>query len=89
MSKLPRERPLALLSNYSFKSQSKYKVQLPAGSTGVNLKPFSYYLKLTVFSGIASCVAEAATLPIDTAKIRLQLQGMWVQNYYNLLLNRM
>ena len=85
MSKLPRERPLALLSNFSVKSQSKYKVQLPAGSTGVDLKP---YLKLAVSSGIASCVAEAVTLPIDTAKIRLQLQGMWVQNYYNLLLNR-
>jgi hypothetical protein len=28
-----------------------------------------------VFGGVASCVAEAATFPIDTAKTRLQLQG--------------
>ena len=27
------------------------------------------------FGGVASCVAEAATFPIDTAKTRLQLQG--------------
>ena len=33
-----------------------------------DLKPF-------VFGGLASCVAEAATFPIDTAKTRLQLQG--------------
>lgn len=33
-----------------------------------DLKPF-------LFGGIASCVAEAATFPIDTAKTRLQLQG--------------
>lgn len=33
-----------------------------------DLKPF-------FFGGIASCVAEAATFPIDTAKTRLQLQG--------------
>ena len=34
-----------------------------------DLKPF-------FFGGIASCVAEAITFPIDTAKTRLQLQGM-------------
>ena len=28
-----------------------------------------------VYGGVASCVAEAATFPIDTAKTRLQLQG--------------
>ena len=28
-----------------------------------------------LFGGVASCVAEAATFPIDTAKTRLQLQG--------------
>jgi len=28
-----------------------------------------------VLGGVASCVAEAATFPIDTAKTRLQLQG--------------
>ena len=28
-----------------------------------------------VFGGVASCVAEAATFPIDTAKTKLQLQG--------------
>ena len=33
-----------------------------------DLKPF-------FFGGIASCVAEAVTFPIDTAKTRLQLQG--------------
>lgn len=33
-----------------------------------NLKPFFY-------GGVAACVAEAATFPIDTAKTRLQLQG--------------
>ncbi len=33
-----------------------------------DLKPF-------VFGGMASCVAEASTFPIDTAKTRLQLQG--------------
>ena len=29
-------------------------------------------------SAIAACVAEACTLPIDTAKVRLQLQGATV-----------
>jgi len=33
-----------------------------------NLKPFFY-------GGVAACIAEAATFPIDTAKTRLQLQG--------------
>ncbi len=28
-----------------------------------------------VYGGLASCIAEAATFPIDTAKTRLQLQG--------------
>ena len=28
-----------------------------------------------LFGGIASCVAETITFPIDTAKTRLQLQG--------------
>ena len=28
-----------------------------------------------IFGGVASCVAEASTFPIDTAKTRLQLQG--------------
>ena len=39
-----------------------------AGSAGADLKPF-------FFGGIASCVAETVTFPIDTAKTRLQLQG--------------
>ena len=46
----------------------------PPTSTGSdlpNLKPF-------FFGGIASCVAETVTFPIDTAKTRLQLQGMFV-----------
>lgn len=33
-----------------------------------DLKPFA-------FGGVAACVAEASTFPIDTAKTRLQLQG--------------
>ena len=37
--------------------------------SSTDLKPF-------FFGGIASCVAEAVTFPIDTAKTRLQLQGM-------------
>ena len=39
-----------------------------SGSTGADLRPF-------FFGGIASCVAETVTFPIDTAKTRLQLQG--------------
>ena len=39
-----------------------------AGGAGADLKPF-------FFGGIASCVAETVTFPIDTAKTRLQLQG--------------
>ena len=39
-----------------------------SSSTVADLKPFFY-------GGIASCVAEAVTFPIDTAKTRLQLQG--------------
>ena len=41
------------------------------GSDLPDLKPF-------FFGGIASCVAETVTFPIDTAKTRLQLQGMLV-----------
>lgn len=35
-------------------------------------------LPLTVMmltGGVAGCVAEAATIPLDTAKVRLQIQG--------------
>ena len=39
-----------------------------ASSTLSNCKPF-------VFGGLAACLAEFATFPIDTAKTRLQLQG--------------
>jgi hypothetical protein len=45
-----------------------------------------------VYGGVASCVAEAATFPIDTAKTRLQLQGNKKNNdissYENLLLRK-
>ena len=34
-----------------------------------------------VYGGVASCVAEAATYPIDTAKTRLQLQGKTYEKY--------
>lgn len=37
-------------------------------SSKSDLRPF-------VFGGVAACVAEACTYPIDTAKTRLQLQG--------------
>ena len=45
----------------------------PPASTGADLKPF-------FFGGIASCVAETVTFPIDTAKTRLQLQGLFFSN---------
>lgn len=40
----------------------------PAPRHNADLRPF-------FFGGVASCVAEATTFPIDTAKTRLQLQG--------------
>lgn len=43
----------------------------PPTSTGSDLPD----LKPFFFGGIASCVAETVTFPIDTAKTRLQLQG--------------
>ena len=42
-----------------------------SGPSGADLKPF-------FFGGIASCVAETVTFPIDTAKTRLQLQGKFL-----------
>ena len=45
-----------------------------SSSVGADLKPF-------FFGGIASCVAEAVTFPIDTAKTRLQLQGTYLYTY--------
>ncbi len=38
------------------------------------MSPSVHDLKPFVFGGVASCVAEASTFPIDTAKTRLQLQ---------------
>jgi solute carrier family 25 protein 14/30 len=36
-----------------------------------------------VYGGVASCVAEVATFPIDTAKIRLQLQGQAIDQRHS------
>ena len=47
----------------------------PPTSTGSDLPD----LKPFFFGGIASCVAETVTFPIDTAKTRLQLQGMCIR----------
>ncbi|XP_059087954.1 kidney mitochondrial carrier protein 1-like [Tigriopus californicus] len=35
-----------------------------------------------LFGGVASCMAEAVTYPIDTAKTRLQLQGQTIDRRY-------
>ena len=35
----------------------------------------SYILKSAACASFAGCTAEAATLPFDTAKVRLQLEG--------------
>ena len=37
-----------------------------------------------VYGGLAACVAEALTFPIDTAKTRLQLQGQKIDSRYSL-----
>ena len=52
-----------------------------AGNDKAGSKTYNKFLERTrlllpfIFGGVASCVAEIATFPIDTAKTRLQLQG--------------
>ena len=36
---------------------------------------FKYFIKNLLSASAAGCVAEIATIPIDTAKVRLQIQG--------------
>jgi len=43
----------------------------PPPSGGVQLG----FLPSFACSAVAACVAEATTLPLDTAKVRLQMQG--------------
>lgn len=36
---------------------------------------FKFFMKNLLAASTAGCVAEIATIPIDTAKVRLQIQG--------------
>lgn len=36
---------------------------------------FKFFMKNLLAASVAGCVAEIATIPIDTAKVRLQIQG--------------
>ena len=70
-----------LLSSPPSKNNSNGpKTAVDPDETGGSGQSFFEVPDLTPFilGGVASCVAEASTFPIDTAKTRLQLQGQTI-----------
>merc|ERR1711998_534061 len=45
-------------------------------------RPDPPFWRIVVVSGMASCFSEACTLPMDTVKVRLQVQGQAAGQQY-------
>ena len=44
-------------------------------SANEKLQTAAYYIKSALAAGFSACMAETLTIPLDTAKVRLQMQS--------------